>query len=157
GKIGKISLDGALTLFGYLCVFCALAGIVATVADRREEARRASWPAATAVVRRCDVERVYSRIRNSGGPQWHVQCHGRITVAGQPIRVSFRSHGVNRASEIEDLRAWVARHGKGTSVAVRYDPDRPQFAVPNPSSMPYSGSRVPDDVDIAVLFAAGGT
>jgi uncharacterized protein DUF3592 len=150
------TLDGVMTLCGYLGVLCALFAAGATVADRSAERERAAWPQATAVVQRCDVERVYSRMRNAGGPQWHIQCNGRITIDEKPVGVSFRSHGVSRAGEVEEMRRWVQRHHAGTSIPVRYDPDRPRSAVAEPSSMPYSGSRVADDETLALIFAAGG-
>jgi hypothetical protein len=151
-----MTLDGAMALCGYIGVVGMLAAIIFFVSDRREEQQRAGWPRATARVQRCDVERVHSRIRNSGGPSWHIQCSGRIDVDGTAVRVSLRSHGVYRAAEVQELRAWVARHDTGSSVSVRYDPEHPRSAIPEPSSMPHVESRVPGDTELGIVFGAGG-
>jgi hypothetical protein len=149
------SLDGVMSLCGYLCVLCAVAAVAATVADVREEGRQQAWPLTTAVVEWCDVQRVYSRMRNAGGPQWHIQCDGRVEIAGERVRVSFRSHGVGSEADVQEMRTWVRRHPHGASVRVRYDPSRPRDAVPDPSSMPHAGSRVQGDVTLLLMFGAG--
>lgn len=151
-----MTLDGVMTLCGYVCVLITLGAIPAVISHRREERLQASWPQATAIVQRCDVERVYWRIRNSGGPVWHIQCSGRISVDGKSVRVSFRSHSVGRAAEIQELRTWAAQHDEGASVAVRYDPGRPRTVVPEPSSMPHAESQIPGEEEVGVVFAVAG-
>jgi hypothetical protein len=152
----RSTLDGIVTLCGYLGLFCALAAVAATVVDWRTERDQETWPRATAVVRRCDVEEVHSHLRNAGGREWILRCAAELDVEGQPTRVSIHSHPVTYADDVQALWAWARGHQAGTSIAVRYDPRRPTSAVAEPATMPYTGSRVPDDRTLALLFGAGG-
>ena len=145
-----------MTLCGYLSVFCALAAAVAAAVDWRTERAQETWPRATAVVRRCDVEEVHSRLRNAGGREWILRCAAELDVEGQPTRVSIHSHPVTDADDVQALWAWAMRRRAGTSIAVRYDPRRPAVAVAEPSTMPHTGSRVPDDRRLALVFGAAG-
>ncbi len=152
----RSTLDGIVTLCGYLGVLCALAAAVATVVDWRAERDQETWPRATAVVRRCDVQETHSHLRNAGGREWTLWCTAELDAEGQPIRVSVHSHPVMYPNEVPVLRAWAAAHHAGTSIAVRYDPRQPTSAVAEPSTMPHTASRVPDDRTLVLLFGAGG-
>src|SRR5262249_40709503 len=74
----RSTLDGIVTLCGYLGVLCALAAAVATVVDWRAERDQETWPRATAVVRRCDVQETHSHLRNAGGREWTLWCTAEL-------------------------------------------------------------------------------
>ena len=50
------------------------------------------------------------------------------------------------------MRKWVARHQPGTYLAIRYDPQHLDIAIPDAGDMPESGPEAPDDLKMFLIF-----
>ncbi len=138
-----------------MCVLGALALCVNAVVKQRERATiTEQWPAVTATVRRCDTYRYYPA--NNTGVNLSTSCTLEFTagnrqyvsrIAPPPVRVGTyhwdAAQPQHRSVDV-DLEAFilgcVRRHGPGSTVAVRYDPEH----LPTPSVV---GSGRPLDID----------
>lgn len=50
------------------------------------------------------------------------------------------------------MRRWASQHQPGTSLPVRYDPQHRNKVVPDAGDMPESGTQVPDDQKMILIF-----
>ena len=49
---------------------------------------------------------------------------------------------------------WVSQHPPGTPLPIRYDPEHHDTVVPDAGNMPETGSQVPGDWQMLLIFSA---
>jgi len=147
-RVGKSTRSpGYLGIFGGVLAFAALVFLIKLPIDASRESRIAKWPTISATVSQMSVR----RFQSGRDTAWRIEGLVRYSIPGETLTSSIRS----RAGGIDERRAmreWVSRHGPGTSLPVRYDPQSPDVVAPGGGDMPESGSQVPDDeIALAVL------
>jgi hypothetical protein len=121
---------GWATVFLVLgAVAILVSAIACSVAGQRWWHRRTvakEWRLVEARVEDCSLdERLYP-----GGLGYLVRCALRFNVAGKEIRGGFDSP--HEVEDVDQLRAWVARHPQGSKLVVKYDPSSPSNVVVDP-------------------------
>jgi Protein of unknown function (DUF3592) len=134
---------------GFLLGLCALATCVRTVIDAYKESAEARWPRVNATITRQAIgESFVGRYHDRS--VWYIQSELRYSVRGQELTSSVRSR--TSSSERAAMRKWVAQHQPGTYLAIRFDPQHHDVAIPDAGDMPESGPEAPDDLKMFLLF-----
>ena len=154
---GGTNLQGVVGVLGLFAGLCAVFALIVTGTDAWREHAQKSWPAATAVLQRCNVEPYHPFRRDGGGVVWSIEC--RLTYAanttGEQVVSRIHSRSARGDVEVATMHGWVAQHRPGSSIPVHYDPVDPTRAVLTETDMPYAGPRTPNNLKI--LLVALGT
>lgn len=144
-----MALAFRLLVVGSLLGLCSLTTCVRTVIDAYRENDEAKWPRVIATITRQAVgESFVGRYKSRS--VWYIQSELRYSVGGQELTSSVRSR--TSSSQNAPMRKWVARHQPGTYLAIRYDPQHHDTAIPDAGDMPESGPEAPDDLKMFLLF-----
>ena len=134
-------------MFGFLFAVVALVMIVKTPIDVYRENNQTKWTSVVATITQQTVRRTYSR-----GYQWHIETEVRYTVDGEEMTSSIHSR-VASSGEERDMYRWVSQHPPGTLLPLRYDPQHHNMVVLDGGDMPESGSQVPGDLQLLLIFS----
>jgi Protein of unknown function (DUF3592) len=134
-------------VFGFSFGVVALLLIVKTPIDVYRESKQAKWPSVVATITQRTVRRTYSR-----GYQWHIETEVRYTVDGKELTSSIHSR-VGSSGEERDMYRWASQHPPGTSLPIRFDPQHHNTVVLDAGNMPESGSQVPGDLKMLLIFS----
>jgi len=96
------------------------------------------WPAVTATIQHCEV--VQHKRRNSTRLAYIAECAVTFKAGGEVVKggvSSLPAYFEHRPQSwanpgIDELRAWVAAHADGSTIAVRYNPSWPPQMEPDP-------------------------
>ena len=121
--------------------------IVKTPIDSYQESKQANWPSVVATITQQTVRRTYSR-----GYQWHIETEVRYTVDGEELTSSIHSR-VASSGEERDMYRWASQHPPGTPLRLRCDPQHHNMVVLDGGDMPESGSQVPGDLQMLLIFS----
>jgi hypothetical protein len=144
---------GILGLLGLIAGACTIFALVASIADAWREHAQQSWPEASATIQRCTVD-PYRPFRSGGRSiVWHIECRIAYLADGGEIATRIRSRSSSSGSDIASMHRWVAGHPRGSSIAVRYDPDNHSIAVLTETDMPYAGPRTPNNLRLLMIAA----
>jgi hypothetical protein len=122
--------------------------IVKTPIDVYRESGQAKWPSVVATITQQTVRKTYSR-----GYQWHIETEVRDSVDGEELTPSIHSR-VESSGEERDMYRWASQHPPGTPLPIRYDPQDHNTVVLDAGDMPESGSLVPGDLKMLLIFSA---
>jgi hypothetical protein len=136
------------SVFGFSFGVVALLMIAKIPIDIYRESKQAKWPSAVATVRQSIVRKSYQR-----GYQWQIEVEVRYTVEGEELTSSIRSR-VASSGEERDMYRWASQHPPGTALPIRYDPQHRNTVVLDAGDMPESGSQVPGDLNMLLIFSA---
>lgn len=134
-------------VFGFAFGLVPLIMILKTPIDAYRENRQAKWPSLVATITQQAVRRTYSR-----GYQWQIETEVRYTVDGQELTSSIHSR-VASSGEERDMYRWASQHPPGTPLPLRFDPQHHNTVVLYGGDMPESGSQVPGDLQILLIFS----
>jgi len=134
-------------VFGFSFGLIPLIMILKTPIDAYRESRQAKWPSAVAIITQQTVRRTYSR-----GYQWQIETEVRYTVDGEELTSSIHSR-VASSGEEQDMYRWASQHPLGTPLSVRFNPQHHNMVVLDGGDMPESGSQVPGDLEILLIFS----
>jgi hypothetical protein len=134
-------------LFGFLFGLVAVVMIFKTPIDVYREGNQAKWPSVVATITQQTVRRTYSR-----GYQWHIETEVRYTVNGEELTSSIHSR-VASSGEERDMYRWDSQHPPGSPLPLRYDPQHHNMVVLDGGDMPESGSQVPGDLQMLLIFS----
>jgi hypothetical protein len=134
-------------VFGFSFGIVALIMILKTPIDVYRESQQAKWPSVVAAITNQTVRRTYSR-----GYQWHIETEVRYTVDGEELASSIHSRVGSSGGE-RDMYGWASQHPPGTSLPIRYDPQHHNTIVLDAGDMPESGSQVPGDMQMLLIFS----
>jgi hypothetical protein len=153
---------GYLLLFGCFVALCALFSLIVTAGVAWQEYRETHWPAATATIRQCRVERASRRSTSN-----IIDCRIRYVVGNETVMSSIRSgswpapektiwefHPGQAQETFDKMQGWVEAHPPGTTIAVRYDPASHAKAALVTTDMPLGGARTPGNVQTTEGAAA---
>ena len=135
------------SLIGYILVFCCMVLIVKTPLDIYKEKKQAQWPSVLATIEQRTVQRTYSR-----GYQWHIETEVRYTVDGEELTSTLHSRTAS-FGEKQAMYQWASQHPPGTPLPLRYDPQHHNMVVSDGGNMPASGSQVPGDWQMLLIFS----
>jgi len=135
------------SVFGFSFGVVALLLIVKTPIDVYRESQQAKWPSVVAIITNQTVRKTYSR-----GYQWHIETEVRYKVDGEELASSIHSR-VGSSGEERDMYGWASQHSPGTSLPIRYDPQHHNTIVLDAGDMPESGSQVPGDMQMLLIFS----
>jgi len=138
-----------LLVVGSLLGFCAAVAFARIAVDAYKENAETKWPRVIATITRQAVGESFVGRYNSRSV-WYIQSELRYSVGGQELTSSVRSR--TSSSQKAAMRKWVARHQPGTYLAIRYDPQHLDIAIPDAGDMPESGPEAPDDLKMFLLF-----
>jgi hypothetical protein len=133
-------------VFGFSFGLVALIMILKTPIDAYRESQQAKWPSVVATITQQTVRRTYSR-----GYQWHIETEVRYTVDGEELTSSIHSR-VASSGEERDMYRWASQHPPGTPLPLRFDPQQHNMVVLDGGDMPQSGSQVPGDLQMLLIF-----
>jgi hypothetical protein len=133
-------------VFGFSFGLVALAMIVKTPIDVYRESKQAKWPSVVATITQ-QIVRKYSGRQDV----WRIESEVRYSVDGEKLTSNIHSR-VGGFTELRAMRSWASQHQPGTSLPVRYDPQHHNTVVPDGGDMPESGSQVPDDLMMVLIF-----
>ena len=133
-------------VFGFSFGLVPLIMILKTPIDAYRESRQAKWPSVVATITQQTVRRTYSR-----GYQWQIETEVRYTVDGEELTSSIHSR-VASSGEERDMYRWASQHPPGTPLPLRFDPQHHNMVVLDGGDMPESGSQVPGDLQILLIF-----
>jgi hypothetical protein len=148
----RTTVAGAVGLFGLAAGLCAILALFATLSDWREEAAQARWPVVSALIERGDVDGHRAFQSDGGGTYWQLAYRVRYEADGERV-ATLRSRTFRSDDEVAELRAWAARHRRGSRVDVRYDPAQPGRAVFASADVPGAGSRTGTDLQLLMIAA----
>ena len=148
-KSEPVTLAFRLLVVGFLLGLCALATCVKTAVDAYQENAEAKWPRVIATITRQAIGESFVGRYNSRSV-WYIQSELRYSAGGQELTSSVRSR--TSSSQKATMRKWAARHQPGTYLAIRYDPQHLDIAIPDAGDMPESGPEAPDDLKMFLLF-----
>ena len=134
------------SVFGFAFGVVALLLLVKVPIDVYRDNAQAKWPTAVASVIRSSVLKSYHK-----GYQWQIETAVRYQVDGKEQTSTIRSR-VASGDEREMYR-WVSQHPPGTSLPIRYDPERRDTVVPGAGNMPQTGSQFPEDLQTLLIFS----
>lgn len=137
-----------LSIVGWVLAFAAVVFMIKLPIDAYRESRIARWPGVVATVTQQSVQRIPSG-RNTA---WRIEGVVRYSIAGETRTSGIRSR-VGGFDDRRAMREWVSRHGPGSSMPVRYDPQHPEMVVADGGDMPESGPQVPDDLMAVALLS----
>jgi hypothetical protein len=135
-------------VFGFLFGVVALLMIVKIAIDVYRESKQAKWPTVVATIAQQTVRRTYNR-----GYQWYIETEVRYTADGEELTSSIHSR-VGSSGEERDMYRWASQHLPGTPLPIRYDPQHRNTVVLDAGDMPESGSQVPGDLNMLLIFSA---
>lgn len=135
-------------VFGFAFGFVALLLIVTIPLDVYRENKQAQWPSVLATITQSNVLKTYRK-----GYEYRIEAGVRYLVDGKEQASSIHSRVASFGDEREMYR-WVSQHPPGTPLPIRYDPDRHDTVVPDAGDMPETGSQVPGDSQMLLLFSA---
>ena len=121
--------------------------ILKTPIDAYRESQQTKWPCVVATITQQTVRRTYSR-----GYQWHIETEVRYTVDGEELTSSIHSR-VASSGEERDMYRWASQHPPGTPLPLRFDPQHHNMVVLDAGDMPESGSQVPGDLQMLLIFS----
>ncbi len=103
---GRNTPAGVVGLFGLFAGLCTIFALVATVADRRDEAAQARWPVVSARIEggEVDPQRV-----SHGGTTWQLRYKVRFVVEGQERVATLTTRSERSDDESAALHAWAVR------------------------------------------------
>jgi hypothetical protein len=145
GKSGRPV--GYVSLLGLLLALCTLVMIVKAPIDAYEENKHEKWPAVLAAIQQQTVRKTYHR-----GYEWQIETEVRYTVDGEELTSSIHSR-VASSGEERDMYRWASQHPPGTPLPLRYDPQHHDMVVLDGGDMPESGSQVPGDLQMLLIFS----
>ena len=145
GKSGRPV--GYVSLLGLLLALCTLVMIVKAPIDAYEENKHEKWPAVLAAIHQQTVRKTYHR-----GYEWQIETEVRYTVDGEELTSSIHSR-VASSGEERDMYRWASQHPPGTPLPLRYDPQHHDMVVLDGGDMPESGSQVPGDLQMLLIFS----
>ena len=129
--------------------------MIGTGVDFYKETKHAEWPPVAATVNWSIVQQATQpRLRSAETERvWYVESQVHYTVDGQEARSSVRSRITSFRETRDEMRAWVSRHGAGTTLPMRYDPKQPADAVLDAAAdMPEAGPKTGDDLKMFLVF-----
>jgi uncharacterized protein DUF3592 len=138
-------------VFGFSFGVVALILIVKTPIDLYRESQQAKWPSVVATITQQIVQRGYDA-RNRSEVR-HIESEVSYTVDGETLTSNLRSGNSGITTEQRAMRGWVLKHPPGTSLQIRYDPRHHNSVVLEAGDMPESGSQVPEDLKMLLLFS----
>jgi hypothetical protein len=145
---------GIILLFGCFVALCALFALVVTAGVAWQEHRETQWPEATATIQQCSVERASSRSSAN-----IIECRVRYVVGDKAVL--SRVHSMSSPSPekvfwefprgktqemFEKMQDWVEAHPPGTTIALRYHPDRHAKTALVATDMPLGGPQTPTNI-----------
>ena len=116
--------------------------------DVYRENKQAQWPNVIATITQSNVLKTYRK-----GYEWQIETGVRYLVDGKEQTSSIHSRVASYGDEREMYR-WTSQHPPGTPLPIRYDPDHHDTVVPDAGDMPETGSQVPGDWQMLLLFSA---
>lgn len=138
-------------VFGFSFGVVALLMIVKTPIDVYRENKQAKWPSVVATITQQTVRKgIDARNRSE---VWHIESEVRYTVDGDTLTSNIRSGNSGVTTEQRAMRGWVSQHPPGTSLPIRYDPQHRSTVVLDAGDMPESGSQVPGDLKMLLIFS----
>jgi hypothetical protein len=146
---------GFLGLFAGLCTIFAAC---ATLSDWHDEASQERWPLAAAVVDRAELAAAARPAKAGGGTEWKLYYHVHYDVDGAAVTATLTSRPAYSQTDAASLQSWAAQHRKGSHIAVRIDPARPNRAFFVLDEISPAAARMHTDyllLGIAVIAAAG--
>ncbi len=144
GKSGRPV--GYVSLLGFLFALCTLVMIVKAPIDAYQENKHAKWPTVLAAIEQQTVRKTYQR-----GYEWQIETEVRYTVDGEELTSSIHSRVASYGGQ-QAMYRWVSRHPPGTPLPIRYDPGHHDTVVPDAGDMPETGSQVPGDLQMLLIF-----
>jgi hypothetical protein len=135
-------------VFGFAFGVVALLLIVKIPMDVYRENRQAQWPSVVATITQSNVRRTYRK-----GYEYRIEAEVRYLVDGKEQASIIHSRVASSGDEREMYR-WVSQHPAGTPLPIRYDPDHHDTVVPDAGDMPETGSQVPGDWQMLLVFSA---
>lgn len=139
---------GYLSLLGFLFVLFTMGMIVKTAFDAYQESKHAKWPTVVATITQQTVRKIPAGSRG----EWYIESTLRYNVGGEDLTSSTHSGGGAFWEEFS-MRRWASQHPPGTTLPIRYDPQKHSVIIPNAGDMPESGPQVPDDLKAILLFS----
>jgi hypothetical protein len=144
-----VSLSFRLLVVGSLLGLCAVIAFGKIAVDAYKENAEAKWPRVIATITGQAVgESFVGRYKSRS--VWYIQSELRYSVGGQELTSSVRSR--TSSSQNAAMRKWVTQHQPGTYLAIRYDPQHLDIAIPDAVDMPESGPEAPDDLKMFLVF-----
>ena len=134
------------SVFGFAFGVVALLLIVKIPIDLYRENKQAKWPSVVATITQSNVRKTYRK-----GYEWHIEIEVRYLVDGKEQASSIHSR-VSSGDERE-MYHWASQHPPGTLLPIRYDPDHHDTVVPDAGDMPETGSQVPGDWQMLLIFS----
>jgi hypothetical protein len=134
-------------MFGFLFGVVAIVMIVKTPIDVYRESQQAKWPSVVATITQ-QVVRKYSGRQDV----WRIESEVRYSVDGEVLTSSIHSRVASSGDERE-MYQWASQHPPGTPLPIRYDPGHHDTVVPDAGDMPESGSQVPGDLQMLLIFS----
>jgi uncharacterized protein DUF3592 len=127
-----------LAIGGFAIVAGALFSFGAATAWWQGYQVRNRWPAVSATIQQCEVKS--HKRRNSAQLAWFAECGITFNARGETVKGGIESVAAyyeHRPKSwgnpgIDELRAWVATHPRGTVLTVHYNPEWPPEAEPVP-------------------------
>jgi hypothetical protein len=135
------------SVFGFAFGVVALLLIVKIPIDNYREKKQANWPSAVATITQQTVRRTYSK-----GYQYHIETEVRYLVDEKEQTSSIHSR-VASSGEEREMYQWASQHPPGTRLPIRYDPQHHDTVVPDAGDMPETGSQVPGDWQMLLIFS----
>ena len=137
-----------LIFFGFVFALGTLLMIVKTATDTFQESKQAKWPSVVATITQ-QVVRKYSGRHDV----WRIESEVRYSVAGEKLTSSIRSRVTGSTEQRGMMRKWASQHPPGTPLPIRYDPQHQNMVVLDGGNMPESGSQVPGDWQMLLIFS----
>jgi hypothetical protein len=138
----------APSIFGYAFGIVVLLIMIRLPIDVYRESNQAKWLTAVATIRQQTVQKSYRR----GGDEWHIETELRYSIDGEEFTSSIHSR-VGSFGEERNMYRWASQHQPGTLLPIRYDPEHHNIVVPEAGDMPETGSEVPGDFKMLLIFS----
>ena len=148
---GAITSQGLVALLGLFAGLCSLLAGVVTVADAWREHNEAGWPAVTATIEKCSLERYNTLNRRGPRVVWRVECRIRYEAGTEDVSTKIRSRSSPAGSGVALMNQWVAGHRPGSWMEVHYDPSDHRKAVLVTTDMPFAGPRTPNNLRLLLI------
>jgi hypothetical protein len=154
----QLPASGLAGFLGLFAGLCAVFAGCATLSDWHDEASQERWPLAAAVVDRADLVASARAPKDGGGTEWKLYYHVHYEVDGAAVTATLTSRPAFSQTEAASLQSWAAQHRKGSHIAVRIDPSRPNRAAFVSAEVSPATGRMHTDLvllGIAAIAAAG--
>ena len=144
---------GIVTLLGIFAGLCTVFALLVSVGEAWQQHVRQSWPETTATIKSCDVGPYVTWRKNAGASQV-IDCRIHYVIDDKVIETRLLSRSAVAASVIQQMVDWANDHAPGSSIAIRYDPQKYNRAIPAiTTDMPYGGSTTPNNLRVVRMFS----